>query len=142
MNRETITMPLFEIEQAAITAAERKEELEKTYYAAHAAYRGAERAEDKARNLASDVRRRDLRGETRIVTTEAYRGRGCVVKKGDGDQCLPDWLSCRICIWDGEDRIVAMFCHSHKRHVEHYGLKLCYMCGSEVIVGAAPAQAE
>ena len=142
MNRETITMPLAEIEQAAITAAERKDELEKTYYAANAAYRGAERAENKANNLRSDVRMRDLRGETRIVMPEAYRGRGCVVKKGDAEQCPSDWLSYRICIWDGDDRIVAMFCSRHKRHVEHYGLKSCYMCGSEIIVGAAPAQSE
>ena len=139
MNRETITMPLAEIEQAAITAAERKKELEDIYYSALEDYRASERAEDRAYNLASDMR---SRGETRIVTRESHFGRGCVVRKGDGEQCTADWLSHRICIWDGDDRLVAMFCPRHKRHVEHYGLKSCYMCGSEIIIGAAPAQAE
>ena len=59
----------------------------------------------------------------------------CKVTQANGKKCGVGDMWRRICVWQGNERVIAFFCFRHKRHLEHFGVAECGRCGSTKPLG-------
>ena len=55
----------------------------------------------------------------------------CKVKQSNGKTCGVGDMWRRVCVWQGNERVIAIFCMRHDKHTKHFGYQPCSQCGLE-----------